>query len=397
MYEPFWDQCGAMLTTMGLGGMDEMGEFYDKCLETLYPPGECGQLCNLHTYDCYLQEVHQACCDLGGLNCVAGRDIPLECPVGCGLVFPAFVDKCHDHIAANGLDAEFQAFREECLDVDGLDLVEYAIDLKQQGCQIDLTGGALPGGGHRRMQGPTSQWFSSRVAACAWDDLDNFAEDVDAVCCMNRACQNRRPSTCSAACAVAMHEFFSMCGDEVAHLLGDADARFLDMQAFDADCMAGADPDYFIHAIENAVCPQADGSLPGCGDRTVEGGEMCDDGNTQSDDGCDSLCQIEPGFSCSSPGHACVDIDECALGSPCGGAHQRCENLPGDYVCLCEPGFVEEAGRCNSAPKPTGRQVSVLMDLPAMQSSWPIPPAPMVFTTSLRTGKPAARKPSTAT
>ena len=39
-----WDQCGEMLTTAGMGGMDEMGQFYDHCLEALYPPGSCAFL-----------------------------------------------------------------------------------------------------------------------------------------------------------------------------------------------------------------------------------------------------------------------------------------------------------------------------------------------------------------
>ena len=35
-----------------------MSKFYDHCLETLYPPGSCGLLCNEHTYQCFLTEVH---------------------------------------------------------------------------------------------------------------------------------------------------------------------------------------------------------------------------------------------------------------------------------------------------------------------------------------------------
>jgi hypothetical protein len=33
------DQCGEMLTTAGMGGMEEMSNFYDSCLSALYPPG----------------------------------------------------------------------------------------------------------------------------------------------------------------------------------------------------------------------------------------------------------------------------------------------------------------------------------------------------------------------
>lgn len=35
-----------------MGGIDDMGVFYDKCLEQLYPPGICGTYCTTHTFDC---------------------------------------------------------------------------------------------------------------------------------------------------------------------------------------------------------------------------------------------------------------------------------------------------------------------------------------------------------
>ena len=52
-----------MLTDAHMGGMDEMGVFYDDCLEQLYPPGICGTFCNEHTYECFLTEIQEACCD----------------------------------------------------------------------------------------------------------------------------------------------------------------------------------------------------------------------------------------------------------------------------------------------------------------------------------------------
>ena len=51
-----------MLTQAQMGGMDEMGIFYETCLESLYPPGKCGAFCNEHTYECLLAEVQQSCC-----------------------------------------------------------------------------------------------------------------------------------------------------------------------------------------------------------------------------------------------------------------------------------------------------------------------------------------------
>ena len=37
-----------------------------------------------------------------------------------------------------------------------------------------------------------------------------------------------------------------------------------------------------------------------CGDKILAGTEQCDDGNTQSGDGCSSTCTFEAGWSCSS-------------------------------------------------------------------------------------------------
>lgn len=100
-----------MLSQANMGGMYEMGIFYgertttcfpmplalpfclctssislhrrafvqpnaDDCLEELYPPGSCGTFCNDHTYDCYLTEIQEACCDERGTNCRAESDVP---------------------------------------------------------------------------------------------------------------------------------------------------------------------------------------------------------------------------------------------------------------------------------------------------------------------------------
>jgi fibro-slime domain-containing protein len=46
-------------------------------------------------------------------------------------------------------------------------------------------------------------------------------------------------------------------------------------------------------------------STVGCGDSVVGTGEQCDDGNTTSGDGCTSLCKLELGFYCPTPGSPC--------------------------------------------------------------------------------------------
>ena len=42
---------------------------------------------------------------------------------------------------------------------------------------------------------------------------------------------------------------------------------------------------------------------PACGDGSVqwEADEKCDDGNTDSEDGCDSTCRVETSYLCSGP------------------------------------------------------------------------------------------------
>lgn len=39
-----------------------------------------------------------------------------------------------------------------------------------------------------------------------------------------------------------------------------------------------------------------------CGDSVLDAGEMCDDGNSASGDGCSATCQVEAGFECTLPG-----------------------------------------------------------------------------------------------
>ena len=43
-----------------------------------------------------------------------------------------------------------------------------------------------------------------------------------------------------------------------------------------------------------------------CGDGLLVGNEECDDHDTDSDDGCSSVCTIEDGYLCPTPGADCV-------------------------------------------------------------------------------------------
>lgn len=71
-----------------------------------------------------------------------------------------------------------------------------------------------------------------------------------------------------------------------------------------------------------------------CGDGVIYGtGELCDDGNQLSGDGCNSICRVETGYTCSGEPSVCVDRDECALGTHACPANTVCVNTPGSYVC----------------------------------------------------------------
>ena len=81
--------------------------------------------------------MNESCCDENGLNCADGQAVPNTCPVGCAVVFPEFLETCRDFVRAEATldEAEFEQFEQECLDQDGVALVEYAIDLRDSGCR----------------------------------------------------------------------------------------------------------------------------------------------------------------------------------------------------------------------------------------------------------------------
>ena len=49
-------------------------------------------------------------------------------------------------------------------------------------------------------------------------------------------------------------------------------------------------------------------------------------------------CSCNPGFTLSTDGRSCVDVDECGLevGRSC---QQGCVNTPGSFMCQCDPGY----------------------------------------------------------
>ncbi|MBW2529077.1 MAG: DUF4215 domain-containing protein [Deltaproteobacteria bacterium] len=45
-----------------------------------------------------------------------------------------------------------------------------------------------------------------------------------------------------------------------------------------------------------------------CGDGVINVGEQCDDGNTDSSDGCSATCKVEAGFVCLDEPSTCLDL-----------------------------------------------------------------------------------------
>ncbi|MGB8298070.1 MAG: DUF4215 domain-containing protein, partial [Polyangia bacterium] len=60
--------------------------------------------------------------------------------------------------------------------------------------------------------------------------------------------------------------------------------------------------------------PPATGKACGNGVIDVSQGENCDDGNTESGDGCNRICQTEANWNCPTPGQKCENLAKCGNG-----------------------------------------------------------------------------------
>ena len=125
--------------------------------------------------------------------------------------------------------------------------------LLERGCAIDLAGmagrrqlavaaaaAASPARGaaaRRRVQSYLSPHLSSEAAQCSWDEVDDFAKEVDEVCCGRdgSGCPaNGQPTTCSAGCAVTIHQFTTDCADTLAVILEPTDSFRQSIVGFEA-------------------------------------------------------------------------------------------------------------------------------------------------------------------
>jgi fibro-slime domain-containing protein len=157
----------------------------------------------------------------------------------------------------------------------------------------------------------------------------------------------------------------------------------------------GGHGDVSIPACLGATCGDATVSV--CGNGVVESGETCDDGNSVPGDGCSGVCQIEPGYSCPTPGQKCVY----SLTQVCGdgkiegdeacddgntksgdGCSATCDVEPG-YSCgaagtacvatatgTCGDGAVNAGEQCDDGNKITGDGCSATCQL---EQGWTCP------------------------
>ncbi|MCB9359594.1 DUF4215 domain-containing protein [Candidatus Woesearchaeota archaeon] len=96
--------------------------------------------------------------------------------------------------------------------------------------------------------------------------------------------------------------------------------------------------------LNNAIIVQSPAL---CGNSIIELPETCDDGNTNSSDGCNSICQTEQGWGCNGQPSICVE--DCGDGLIVGDEECDDSNNDDDDGCssICE---VEDGWQCNDIP-----------------------------------------------
>jgi fibro-slime domain-containing protein len=116
------------------------------------------------------------------------------------------------------------------------------------------------------------------------------------------------------------------------------------------DCRS-VEPGFACHPAGTPCRP-----IARCGDRVLAPSEVCDDGNLDEGDGCSARCKLELGFRCDEPGRPCVPTtcgdgkregaEACDEGDtlPFDGCSSRCQAEPdcssGACVSRCGDGLV---------------------------------------------------------
>jgi cysteine-rich repeat protein len=169
----------------------------------------------------------------------------------------------------------------------------------------------------------------------------------------NRASGDGCDSTCNVEGA---------CGDGIQDL-GEA----CDLGSANSDTASGACPTLCRTACQ---CPACGDGVP---DRAL--GEQCDDGNTQSGDGCDSACAIEPPASCGDGSLDITTSEQCddgntQSGDGCSSAcrfeavGQTCGDSALDPLEKCDDGNTQNGDGCNPTCNLTGTVTTLATNLP---------------------------------
>jgi cysteine-rich repeat protein len=88
------------------------------------------------------------------------------------------------------------------------------------------------------------------------------------------------------------------------------------------------------------------GASASCGDGKLDPNEQCDDGNKNSGDGCNALCQIEANYICPNPGQPCENQARCGNGVLT--SNETCDdgNTNGGDGCSADCNSVEAGWVC---------------------------------------------------
>jgi fibro-slime domain-containing protein len=89
-----------------------------------------------------------------------------------------------------------------------------------------------------------------------------------------------------------------------------------------------------------------------CGDGVIERSEQCDDGNTESGDGCSRICQIENNYECPEQGKPCINLAKCGNGILT--SDETCDdgNTQSDDGCSDDCKTLEPGWQCRVPGKP---------------------------------------------
>jgi cysteine-rich repeat protein len=178
------------------------------------------------------------------------------------------------------------------------------------------------------------------IEAC--DDGGVISGDgCNAVCAVESGfeCHDIIPDTCAAICGDGIRALGEICDDgNLAN--GDGCNAICNIES-GYQC---ADPGLPNTAPD--VCRAV------CGDGIRAAGELCDDGNTTSGDGCDAICFVETGWTCSDPDVATPDICQTRCGDGIRAGVEECDDANGTAQDGCTLCAIDEGYACQDPSDP---------------------------------------------